>query len=72
MGLALTIPQILRPDWTVIARYKQSNTSLFGLFIINEGKLFYNIDTWMLSICSSTSFVDMRPRKMAATVKYLP
>merc|ERR1719318_2471772 len=27
---------------------------------------------WMLSICSSTSFMDMRPRKTAATVRYLP
>merc|ERR1712066_690615 len=27
---------------------------------------------WTLSICSSTSFVDMRPRKSAAAVKYLP
>merc|ERR1711920_236625 len=27
---------------------------------------------WMLSICSSTSFMDMRPLKTAATVKYLP
>merc|ERR1719186_1753552 len=27
---------------------------------------------WMFSICSSTSFMDMRPRKTAATVRYLP
>merc|ERR1711923_547841 len=27
---------------------------------------------WMLSICSSTSFIDIRPRNTAATVKYLP
>merc|ERR1719242_887821 len=27
---------------------------------------------WTLSICSSTSFVLMRPRNIAATVKYLP
>merc|ERR1712179_469440 len=27
---------------------------------------------WTLSICSSTSLVDMRPRNMAATVRYRP
>lgn len=27
---------------------------------------------WMLSICSSTSFIDIIPRKIAATVRYRP
>merc|ERR1712000_403127 len=27
---------------------------------------------WMLSICSSTSFIDILPLKTAATVRYLP
>merc|ERR1719288_380019 len=27
---------------------------------------------WTFSICSSTSLVDMRPRKSAAAVRYLP
>jgi hypothetical protein len=37
----------VRLDNKVIARYKHS--SLIGLVVSNEGKKFYNIDTWWLS-----------------------
>ncbi len=37
------LPANVRLDWKVIAWYKHS--SLFGLIISNEGKMFYNIDT---------------------------
>jgi hypothetical protein len=35
---------LVLPDGKVIARYKHS--SLIGLFVSNEEKKFYNIDTW--------------------------
>ncbi len=41
LGKLLVLPANVRLDWKVIVRYKQS--SLFGLFISNEGKKFYNI-----------------------------
>ncbi|KAI8123627.1 hypothetical protein CVS40_5681 [Lucilia cuprina] len=45
-----------------------SQTAVFTLLGIHSTK--YELFLfWMLSICSSTSFMDMRPRKMAATVK---
>ncbi len=44
LGKLLVLPANFRLDWKVIARYKHS--SLFGLFISNEGNKFYNIDTW--------------------------
>ncbi len=44
LGRLLVLPANVRLDWKVIARYKHS--SLFGLVISNEGKQFYNIDTW--------------------------
>ena len=37
----------VRLDWKVIASYKHS--SLFGLIVSDEGKKFYNIDTWCQS-----------------------
>ncbi len=40
----LVLPANVRIDWKVIARYKHS--SLIGLFVSNEEKKFYNIDTW--------------------------
>jgi hypothetical protein len=40
----LVLPTTVRLDWKVIAKYKHS--SLFGLVIGNEGKKFFNIDTW--------------------------
>ncbi len=44
LGKLLVLPTNVRLDWKVIARYKHS--SLFGLVISDEGKKFYNIDTW--------------------------
>jgi len=44
LGKLLALPANVRLDWKVIVRYKHS--SLFGLVISNEGKKFYNIDTW--------------------------
>ena len=44
LGKLLVLPANVRLDWKVIAKYKHS--SLFGLFISNEEKKFYNIDTW--------------------------
>ncbi len=41
------LPTNVRLDWKVIARYKHS--SLLGLIVSDEGKKFYNIDTWVLS-----------------------
>ncbi len=43
LGRLLVFPANVRLDWKAIASYKHS--SLFGLFISNEGKKFYNIDT---------------------------
>ncbi len=45
LGKLLVLPANVRLDWKVIVRYKQS--SLFGLIISNNGKKFYNIDTWL-------------------------
>jgi hypothetical protein len=45
LGKLLVLPANVRLDWKEIrARYKHS--SLFGLIISNEGKKFYNINTW--------------------------
>jgi hypothetical protein len=44
LGKLLVLPANVRPDWKVIVRYKR--TSLLGLIVSNEGKMFYNIDTW--------------------------
>ncbi len=43
LGMLLELPANVRLDWKVIARYK--HTSLFGLFVSNEEKKFYSIDT---------------------------
>jgi hypothetical protein len=43
LGKLLVLPTNVRLDRKVIARYKHS--SLFGLFIGDEVKTFYNIDT---------------------------
>jgi hypothetical protein len=37
---------MLRLDWKVFARYKHS--ILVGLIDSDEGKKFYNIDTWLM------------------------
>ncbi len=44
LGKLLVLPANVRLDCKVIARYKHS--SLFGLIISNEGKKFYNNDSW--------------------------
>ncbi len=44
LGKLLLLSANVRLDWKVIAKYKHS--SLFGLFMSNEEKKFYNIDTW--------------------------
>jgi hypothetical protein len=49
------LPANVGLDWKVLAKYKHS--SLFGLFISNEEKKFYNIDTrcqYYKTIFSST------------------
>jgi hypothetical protein len=43
LGKLLVLPENVRLDWKVIARYE--HTSLFGLVFCNEEKKFYNIDT---------------------------
>ncbi len=51
LGKLLVLPAKVRLDWKVIARYKQS--SLFGLVVSNEGKMFYNFDPqvyWKLPV----------------------
>jgi hypothetical protein len=45
-----------------------SQTAVFTLFGIHSTK-YEEFLFWTFNICSSTSFMDMRPRKMAATVK---
>jgi hypothetical protein len=49
----LALPANVKLDWKVIARHKHS--SLFGLVTSNEGKHFYNIDTWCQ--CHKTFFL---------------
>ncbi len=44
MGKLLVFLANVRLDWKVIATYK--HFSLFGLVVSDEGKKFYNIDTW--------------------------
>ena len=61
----IKVPDILRP------RGGMSHTAVFTLFGIHSTKA----DEFLFcifSICSSTSFMDMRPRNTAATVKYRP
>jgi hypothetical protein len=43
LGKLLVLPENVRLGWKVIAIYKHS--SLFGLFVSNEEKKFYEIDT---------------------------
>ncbi len=44
LGKFLVLPANVILDWKVIAGYKHSR--LFGLIDSDEGKRFYNIDTW--------------------------
>jgi hypothetical protein len=54
MGKLLVLLANVRLDWKVIARYKHS--SLFGLVVVsNEGKKFYNVDTWFTTVTSGSS-----------------
>jgi hypothetical protein len=46
LGKLLAFPANVRLDYKLIPRYKYS--SFFGLIISNEGKKFYNIDTWSM------------------------
>ena len=45
-----------------------SQTAIFTLLGIHSTK-YDEFLFWMFSICSSTSFIDMRPLKTAATVR---
>jgi hypothetical protein len=47
LGKLLVSPANVRLDWKVIASYKHS--SLFVLIDSDEGKKFYDIDTWCQS-----------------------
>jgi hypothetical protein len=45
LGKLLVLPAYDRPDWKVIARYK--NSDLIGLIVSDEVKKFYNVnDRW--------------------------
>merc|ERR1712223_1416127 len=61
----INVAAILRP------RGGMSHTAVLTLLGIHSTK-YDEFLFWMLSICSSTSFIDIRPRNTAATVKYLP
>jgi len=45
LGMLMVLPANVRLDIKVIARYTHS--SFFGLIISNEGKTFYETDTWL-------------------------
>ena len=62
--LPMNVAAILRP------RGGMSQTAVLTLLGIHSTK-YEEFLFWMLSICSSTSFIDIRPRNTAATVKYL-
>ena len=61
----INVADILRPRGGI------SQTAVFTLFGIHSTK-YDEFLFWTFNICSSTSFIDMRPRKMVATVKYRP
>merc|ERR1719240_950325 len=61
----MKVPDILRP------RGGMSQTAVLTLFGIHSTK-YDEFLFWTLSICSSTSFIDMRPRKIVPTVRYRP
>ena len=52
LGKLLVLPANVRLDWKVITRYKYS--SLLGFIISDEGKKFYNIDTWSITTTTLT------------------
>ncbi len=59
LGKLLVLPANVRLDWKEIARYKHS--SLFGLVVSNEGKMFYNIDTRRMDRAVKTKAVKPGP-----------
>jgi hypothetical protein len=61
LGKLLVLPTNVRLDWKVIVRYKHS--SLFGLIVSNEGKKFYNIDTWPDSTSQRAQVASPEPVK---------
>merc|ERR1719324_1524228 len=63
--LPTKVPDILR------MHDGMSQTAVLTLFGIHSTK-YDEFLFWTLSICSSTSFMDMRPRKMMPTVRYRP
>merc|ERR1712073_24121 len=63
--LPIKVEAIFRP------RGGMSQTATLTLLGIHSTK-YEEFLFWMFNICSSTSFMDMRPLKTAATVKYLP
>merc|ERR1719231_90736 len=63
--LPMKVADILRP------RGGMSQTAVLTLFGIHSTK-YDEFLFWTLSICSSTSFIDIRPRKMVPTVRYRP
>merc|ERR1719516_396923 len=63
--LPTKVADIFRP------RGGMSQTAVLTLLGIHSTK-YDEFLFWMLSICSSTSFMDMRPRNMVATVRYRP
>ncbi len=71
LGKLLVLPANVRLDWKVIARYKHS--SLLGLIISNEEKMFYNTDTRALVglPMGGAPLISQRPKRgpsmMAAT-----
>jgi hypothetical protein len=67
LGKLLVLPVNVRLDWKVIARYKHS--SLFGLFISNEGKKFYYIDTSLVIFCQEISKELPTKNTFASTYK---
>ena len=63
--LPTKVADILRPRGGI------SHTAVLTLFGIHSTK--YELFLFCtFNICSSTSFIDIRPRNMAATVRYLP
>merc|ERR550517_502733 len=60
--LPMKVADILRPRGGI------SHTAVLTLLGIHSTK-YEEFLFWMLSICSSTSFIDMRPRNIVATVK---
>jgi hypothetical protein len=63
LGKLLVLPENVILDWKVIARYK--HISLLGLVVSNEGKKFYNIDTWCQRRLNFFCFVADTPAEIS-------